>query len=92
MLAHSVAVMNASEVTPGRRLVGRITLTLMAWLVAYGIVTVLLLVAGPWLASAPVAVRALLISGVLVTAMTNVVMPVLGRVYARVVVRAGRET
>lgn len=84
--------MNTSEVVPGRRLVGRIAVTLMAWLAAYVIVTVLLLVAGPWLESLPVAVRALLISGVLVTAMTNLVMPVLSRATSRVANRSGRRS
>jgi hypothetical protein len=50
--------MNTSEVVPGRRVGSRIAVTLMAWLAAYLIVTVLLLVAGPWLESLPVAVRA----------------------------------
>ena len=75
----------------GHRLATRLLMTLTAWLAAYLIVTLLLLVAGPWLESVPVAVRALLISGVLVTAMTNLVMPALGRAYARAASRAGRR-
>jgi antibiotic biosynthesis monooxygenase (ABM) superfamily enzyme len=58
----------------------RIITTLVAWLIAYLVVTLLLLVAGPQLQSTPVPVRALLISGVLVTVMTNFVMPLLSRV------------
>ena len=84
--------MNTSEVVPDRRVGSRIAVTLMAWLAAYLIVTALLLVAGPWLESLPVAVRALLISGVLVTAMTNLVMPVLGRASSRVANRSGRRS
>jgi len=83
--------MNTSEVVPVRRVGGRIAVTLLAWLAAYLIVTLLLLVARHWLESLPVAVRALLISGVLVTAMTNLVMPALGRVSARVANRSGRR-
>jgi antibiotic biosynthesis monooxygenase (ABM) superfamily enzyme len=81
-----------NEITRGRRVAGRILMTLTAWLAAYLIVTLLLLVAGPWLESVPVAVRALLISGVLVTAMTNLVMPALGRASARAANRARQET
>jgi antibiotic biosynthesis monooxygenase (ABM) superfamily enzyme len=58
-------------------------MTLAAWLVAFVVVTTLLSVLGDQLKSLPLAVRALLISGVLVALMVNVVMPVLSSTLAR---------
>ena len=55
----------------------RLATTLAAWLVAYLLVLALLSILGDELGSLPLAVRALVISGVLVTAMTTVVMPAL---------------
>jgi antibiotic biosynthesis monooxygenase (ABM) superfamily enzyme len=57
--------------------------TLGAWLVAFLVVTVLLTIVGDELGSLPLALRALVISGVLVALMVNVVMPVLGAAVAR---------
>lgn len=57
--------------------------TLGAWLVAFLVVTSLLTVFGDELKSLPLALRALVISGVLVALMVNVVMPVLGAAVAR---------
>jgi antibiotic biosynthesis monooxygenase (ABM) superfamily enzyme len=60
----------------------RLVITLAAWLVAFLTVTALLELFGDELASLPLAVRALVISGVLVTLMANVVMPVLNSAIA----------
>jgi hypothetical protein len=53
--------------------------TLGAWLVAFLVVTALLTIFGDELQQMPLALRALLISGVLVALMVNLVMPVLSR-------------
>ena len=55
----------------------RLVTTLAAWLAAYLLVLALLSVLGDQLGSLPLAVRALVISGVLVTVMTTLVMPAL---------------
>lgn len=68
---------------PPRWLVAAVT-TVTAWLVAFLVVMALLTVFREQLASLPVALRALVISGVLVTLMVNVVMPVLGGAVVRV--------
>jgi antibiotic biosynthesis monooxygenase (ABM) superfamily enzyme len=57
----------------------RVATTLAAWLVAFVVVTSLLTLFGDELGSLPPALRALVISGVLVTLMVNLVMPVLGQ-------------
>ncbi len=57
--------------------------TLGAWLVAFLVVTALLILFGDELGSLPLALRALLISGVLVALMVNIVMPVLSIAVAR---------
>ena len=59
-------------------------MTLAAWLVAFLTVTALLEFFGEQLASLPLALRALVMSGVLVTLMANVVMPLLNSALARV--------
>jgi antibiotic biosynthesis monooxygenase (ABM) superfamily enzyme len=64
--------------------------TLGAWLVAFLVVTALLTVFGDELKSLPLALRALVISGVLVALMVNVVMPVLGTAVARWLGRSPR--
>jgi antibiotic biosynthesis monooxygenase (ABM) superfamily enzyme len=61
----------------------RVLTTLAAWLMAFLIVTVILTLFGDELKSLPLALRALVISGVLVTLMTNLVMPVLSAAIAR---------
>jgi antibiotic biosynthesis monooxygenase (ABM) superfamily enzyme len=68
---------------PKPRVPTRLVMTLAAWLVAFLIVTSLLELFGDALASLPLPVRALVISGVLVTLMTNVVMPLLHSAIAR---------
>jgi antibiotic biosynthesis monooxygenase (ABM) superfamily enzyme len=61
----------------------RVVTTLAAWLVAYTIVGVVFVAGGRWLAAVPMAVRLLIVSGVLVIVMVNVLMPVLGGLVAR---------
>lgn len=61
----------------------RLATTLAAWLAAFLVVMALFSLLGDQLGSLPLAVRALAISGVLVTVMVNLVMPPLGRLIAR---------
>ena len=58
-------------------------MTLAAWLIAFGVVMALLTFLGDELQSLPLALRALVISGVLVSLMANLVMPVLSVAIAR---------
>jgi antibiotic biosynthesis monooxygenase (ABM) superfamily enzyme len=58
-------------------------MTLGAWLVAFVVVLALLTLLGDELESLPLAWRALVITGVLVTLMVNLVMPVLNVAIAR---------
>jgi len=58
-------------------------MTLTTWVVAFGIVTGLLLLFGKQLTSLALAPRAAVISGVMVTLMVNVVMPRLRAITAR---------
>ncbi|MEU8119008.1 hypothetical protein AB0C21_09900 [Spirillospora sp. NPDC049024] len=53
----------------------RLAMTLAAWLVAFAVVMLLLALFGDMLAALPMAGRAAVISGVLVTVMVNLVMP-----------------
>jgi antibiotic biosynthesis monooxygenase (ABM) superfamily enzyme len=57
--------------------------TLAAWLVAFGVVLALLTLFGDELASLPLALRALVMSGVLVALMVNLVMPIVSVAVAR---------
>jgi uncharacterized membrane protein len=68
-----------------------LALTLAAWMAAFAIVTALLLVFGHQLAALPLAVRALLISGVVVIAMTRLVQPALSAAAARWVAAPRRQ-
>jgi antibiotic biosynthesis monooxygenase (ABM) superfamily enzyme len=68
---------------PARPWLAPIVTTLVAWLVAFLVVTALLTVFGDELGSLPLALRALVISGVLVALMVNLVMPVLSAAVAR---------
>ena len=70
----------------GRRWPAAVATTLGAWLVAFLVVTALLSAFRDELGSLPLALRALVISGVLVALMVNIVMPVLSSAVAR---RAG---
>jgi antibiotic biosynthesis monooxygenase (ABM) superfamily enzyme len=58
-------------------------MTLGAWLAAFLVVLALLTFLGDELESLPLALRALLISGVLVSLMVNLVMPILNMAIAR---------
>ena len=58
-------------------------MTLAAWLAAFLIATALLTLSGDELGSLPLALRALVISGVLVALMANLVMSVLSTAIAR---------
>ena len=75
-LGPNVAVMTPSNLA-------RVVTTLAAWLVAFLIVTAILTLFGEQLKSMPLALRALVISGVLVALMTNLVMPALSTAVAR---------
>jgi antibiotic biosynthesis monooxygenase (ABM) superfamily enzyme len=67
----------------GRRSLAMMLMTLGAWLVAFVVVLALLTLLGDELESLPLALRALVISGVLVALMANLVMPVLNVAIAR---------
>jgi antibiotic biosynthesis monooxygenase (ABM) superfamily enzyme len=67
--------MRTSADTPPWRVA--LVMTLAAWLAAFAIVTTLLSLFGDRLATLPLAVRALVISGVVVIAMTRLVQPAL---------------
>jgi antibiotic biosynthesis monooxygenase (ABM) superfamily enzyme len=61
------------------RLVARLVTTVLAWAIAFLTVLALLTVFGDQLSSLPMALRALVISGLLVILMANLVMPVVSR-------------
>jgi uncharacterized membrane protein len=69
----------------------RLATTIAAWMAAFGVVTALLSVLGDELGSLPLAIRALIISGVVVTMMTTVVMPALSVAIARSLGHSTRE-
>ena len=66
-----------------RRPVAMVLMTLGAWLVAFAVVLTLLTLLRHQLNSLPLALRALVISGVLVVLMVNLVMPFLNMAIAR---------
>jgi hypothetical protein len=68
---------------PARRRLALLLITLAAWLVAFLVVLALLTLLGDELKSLPLALRALVISGVVVSLMANLVMPVLNVAVAR---------
>jgi antibiotic biosynthesis monooxygenase (ABM) superfamily enzyme len=69
------------------RLVRRIVTTLLAWIGAYLVVNVVVLVGGRALATASPARQMLVISGTLVAVMVNVLMPLIAGVVARLSTR-----
>jgi antibiotic biosynthesis monooxygenase (ABM) superfamily enzyme len=66
-----------------RPLLVLVATTLAAWLVAFGVVLALLTLFGDELGSLPLALRALVMSGVLVALMVNLVMPIVSLGVAR---------
>ena len=66
-----------------QRLMRRLVTTLAAWIAAYAIVGAVFALGGQALAHAPLAVRLLVVSGVLVIIMVNVLMPALARLLDR---------
>ena len=75
--------------TRGRSFTRRVTTTLVAWIAAYAVVTVVVAVGGSALAGAPRAVQTLVVSGTLVVVMVNLVMPAVGGLLGRLF--AGRR-
>ena len=73
-----------------RQRLAPVATTLVAWLVAFGGITALLSLFGHQLGRLPLALRALVISGVLVALMVNLVMPALSAAVAAWVRRAPR--
>jgi antibiotic biosynthesis monooxygenase (ABM) superfamily enzyme len=65
------------------RLVARLVTTVLAWAIAFLTVLALLTLFGDQLSSLPLALRALVISGLLVFLMANLVMPVVSRAVNR---------
>jgi antibiotic biosynthesis monooxygenase (ABM) superfamily enzyme len=61
-----------------RRLLAKVATTVAAWVVAFLVVTALLSLFGDQLAALPLAVRALIMSGVLLTLMVYLAMPIVG--------------
>jgi hypothetical protein len=59
----------------------RTKLALLTWVGAYAVILVVLAVGGPALASWPLALRALVVSGLMVAAMTWVIVPVMTRLF-----------
>jgi antibiotic biosynthesis monooxygenase (ABM) superfamily enzyme len=66
-----------------RQLLAPLLTTLAAWLAAFLVVVSLLTLFGDELGSLPLAVRALVMSGVLVGLMANLVMPIVSVAVAR---------
>jgi antibiotic biosynthesis monooxygenase (ABM) superfamily enzyme len=59
----------------------RAKLALLIWAGAYAVILLALAVGGPAMASWPLAVRALVLSGLMVAAMTWVIVPVMTRLF-----------
>jgi len=59
----------------------RARLALLTWAGAYAVIMAVLTVGGPTLASWPLALRALALSGLMVAAMTWVIMPLMTRLF-----------
>jgi hypothetical protein len=59
----------------------RTKLALLTWVGAYAVILVVLAVGGPALASWPLTLRALVVSGLMVAAMTWVIVPVMTRLF-----------
>jgi antibiotic biosynthesis monooxygenase (ABM) superfamily enzyme len=59
----------------------RAKLALLTWAGAYAVIVLVLAVGGPAMASWPLALRALVLSGLMVAAMTWVIVPVMTRLF-----------
>jgi antibiotic biosynthesis monooxygenase (ABM) superfamily enzyme len=59
----------------------RARLALLTWAGAYAVILVVLAVGGPAMAGWPLALRALVLSGLMVAAMTWVIVPVMTRLF-----------
>jgi antibiotic biosynthesis monooxygenase (ABM) superfamily enzyme len=74
---------SSSRLRPARAWLAPVVTTLVAWLAAFVVVMTLLTLFGDELGSLPLALRALVLSGVLVGLMANLVMPVVSATIAR---------
>jgi len=61
-------------------------MALVTWLGAYAVITIILQFLGPLIAEWPLALRTLLLSGLMVVTLTFAVMPTLTRLFRRVLV------
>jgi len=59
----------------------RAKLALLTWAGAYAVILLVLAIGGPAMAGWPLAVRALVVSGLMVAAMTWVIVPVMARLF-----------
>jgi uncharacterized protein len=59
----------------------RAKLALLTWAGAYAVIMLVLAIGGPAMAGWPLALRALVLSGLMVTAMTWVIVPVMTRLF-----------
>ena len=59
----------------------RAKLALLTWVGAYAVILLVLAIGGPAMAGWPLAVRALVVSGLMVAAMTWVIVPVVTRLF-----------
>jgi uncharacterized protein len=59
----------------------RAKLALLTWAGAYAVILVALAIAGPTMASWPVPLRALVLSGLMVAAMTWIIVPAITRLF-----------
>ena len=74
------AIMPASD-SPRHRQQPRAKLALLTWAGAYAVILLVLAIGGPAMASWPLAVRALVLSGLMVAAMTWVIVPAVTRLF-----------
>jgi len=79
-------IMPARE-TPQHRGQPRAKLALLTWAGAYAVILLVLTIGGPAMARWPLAVRALVLSGVMVAAMTWVIVPAMTRLFRRWLLR-----
>ncbi|MEV4538985.1 hypothetical protein AB0J82_34950 [Asanoa sp. NPDC049518] len=70
--------------TKTQKFARRATTTVIAWLAAYVIVTLVIHAGGSALAAAPRGTQTLVVSGTLVVAMVNGVMPAIGGLVGRI--------